>query len=86
MILENDGVNECLFASVDTPLYEGQAFMSSRRGMVSGRGLVDRDLNIDLSLNGQFAALVDDLDMPVACCVLEVTECLDDDEEVPDQN
>ena len=52
MLLENDGVQECLFADVENPLHSGQAFLSSRRGMAGSRGLVDRDLSIDENLNG----------------------------------
>ena len=74
MILEKNEGESCEFANVDTPLYSGQAFLSSPAGMVSGRGLVDRDLKIDMLIDGQWAAFVDEDDSVVSCCQLRVTE------------
>ena len=83
MILENDGVSECLFASVDTPIYEGQSFTSNKWGRLGARDLIDENFDITQALDGQFAALVDDLGVPVSCCQLEVHEC---NPPAPDQN
>ncbi len=76
-IFENDGQASCYDADTSFAVDSFAEAQACPRGNLGFRNLVDRNLEIDDSYDGRFAALVDESNSIYSCCELIVRECPD---------
>ncbi len=83
MMLDSTGVDQCIDADIDSSIMEFDDLTANARGRVRVRGSEYADFDLSVAdHNGQYAALVDvELQEIVQCCVLEVEELIDDNED-----